>query len=248
MKTNYRMSHQSERVSEIYDEVLYRPGMYDDALWQEEKRVLQRELSRLERDVAKISYLDFACGTGRLLSFLEDHVNEATGVDIAEEMLRRARKIVHRARVIRADSTREDPLAGEVFDFITAFRFFLNAEPALREEAMAVLAGKLRDGRSELVFNIHGNLWSHRIITKVWLMTRAKRLSASTKREMEQLANRHGLYVARWYGIGILPKVLYRLFGSSCMRKIDGALSRLPGARSIAYDLIFVCKKKNSPR
>ncbi|TSC79446.1 MAG: type 12 methyltransferase [Parcubacteria group bacterium Gr01-1014_29] len=178
MKTNYRISHQSERVSEIYDEVLYRPGTYDDALWQEEKRVLQRELSQLEKDVANISYLDFACGTGRLLSFLEDRVNEAVGVDIAEEMLGRARKIVHRARVIRADSTREDPLAGEVFDFITAFRFFLNAEPALREEA--------------------------------------------------------------------LPKILYRLFGSSGMCKLDGALLRLPGARYIAYDLIFVCKKKSS--
>ncbi|OGZ44785.1 MAG: hypothetical protein A3J54_02060 [Candidatus Ryanbacteria bacterium RIFCSPHIGHO2_02_FULL_45_13b] len=243
MKTNYRMSHQSEQVSRVYDEVLYRQGTYDDALWREEQRVLTKELAVLQARAVPVSLLDFACGTGRIIAFLENTVNNATGVDIAEEMLQRARQVVRRARLIKTDLTRTDALRGETFDLVTAFRFFLNAESVLREEAMAVLSQKLRNQDSVLIFNMHGNLWSNRIFTKLWLRLRGKHLSASTRREMELLARRHGLQVVRWYGLGTLPKIVYRLIGSRAAYFIDRILSHVPGARFISYDLVFVCKK-----
>ncbi|OGZ43170.1 MAG: hypothetical protein A3J55_02075 [Candidatus Ryanbacteria bacterium RIFCSPHIGHO2_02_FULL_45_17b] len=243
MKTDYRISHQSEQVSRVYDEVLYKQGTYDDALWRWEQCILEKEITLLQTKATPISLLDFACGTGRILTFLENKVNNAVGVDIAEEMLSRARQVVQNARLIKADLTRIDALRGEPFDLVTAFRFFLNAEPVLREEAMAVLFQKLRNQDSLLIFNIHGNLWSHRVFTKIGLWFRGKRLSVSTRREMELLARRHGLEMARWYGFGILPKIAYRVIGSRIAHGIDKILSHIPGMRFISYDLVFVCKK-----
>lgn len=244
MKTNYRMSHQSEQVSRVYDEVLYKQGTYDDVLWRREQYILEKEFTLLQTKVTSISLLDFACGTGRILAFLEHKVNNAVGVDIAEEMLSRARQVVRNARLIKADLTRMDPLQGEQFDLITAFRFFLNAESELREEAMAVLSQKLRNQDSALIFNMHGNLWSSRMFTKWWLRLKGKHLSTSTRREMELLAERHGLRVVRWYGFGMLPKIIYRVIGSSFAYSLDRFFSRIPGARYISYDLVFVCRKK----
>lgn len=244
MKTNYRISHQNKEVSRIYDEVLYKQGTYDDALWKEEQRMLEHELVLLRNRAQTISLLDFATGTGRVLSFLESRVGQAIGVDIAEEMLERARQVVQKAQLMRADITRTDALLGKTFDLITAFRFFLNAEPALRNEAMALLAQKLRDKESVLIFNMHGNLWSHRVFTKFLLRLRGKHLSTATCREAMALAERHGLQIVRWYGFGVLPKMIYRVIGSSFARRLDGFFSSIPGARHISYDLVFVCKKK----
>src|SRR3989338_437124 len=246
MKTDYRTSHQNKEASRIYDEVLYKQGTYDDALWKEEQRVLEHELVLLRNHAQTISLLDFATGTGCVFSFLESRVEYATGVDIAEEMLERARQVVQKAKLVHADITRADALGGETFDLITAFRFFLNAEPALRNEAIALLAKKLRDEESVLIFNMHGNLWSHRVFTKFLLRLRGKHLSAATCREAIALAERHGLQVVRWYGFGVLPKIIYRVIGSSFARHLDGFFSSIPGARHISYDLVFVCKKKKA--
>lgn len=243
MKTDYRTSHKDKEISRVYDEVLYKQGSYDDALWKEEQCILEKELSLLQGSTSPISLLDFAAGTGRILSFLETRVGSAVGVDIADEMLERARSVVEKAKLVRADITRTDVLRGETFDMITAFRFFLNAEDTLREEAMAVLAQKLRNEKSVLIFNIHGNLWSHRIFTKLWLRLWGKRLSTATKSEMRALVERHGLQIVQWYGFGVLPKIAYRVIGLPVAFQIDKLFSWIPGARHISYDLVFVCKK-----
>lgn len=243
MKTDYRMSHQSNDVSRVYDEVLYKQGTYDDALWREEQGILTKELALLHAHAASVSLFDFACGTGRILAFLENRVESAVGVDIAEEMLQRARQVVRRARLIKADLTRVDVLLEEEFDLITVFRFFLNAEPTLRDEVMTLLSKKLRNENSLLIFNIHGNLWSHRMFTKAWLWFWGKRLSASTRHEMEILTRRHSLEVVRWYGFGIVPKIVYRVIGFPVAYVIDKILSYIPGAGFLSYNLVFVCKK-----
>lgn len=243
MKIDYRVQHQSEKVSRIYDEVIYRAGSYDDILWQEEKIILADEISRLRKTNEHISYLDFGCGTGRILAYLEELVDKAAGVDIAAEMLDRARQVVKRAALIHADLTHEDVLQGQVFDLITAFRVLLNSESQLREEIMAVLARKMRNQNSLFIWNAHGNFWSHRLFTKIWLRLRGKHLSVMTRREAVALVERHGLYIERWYGFGIIPKIFYRILGSAVAHRIDKILSHIPGAQYVSYDLIFVCKK-----
>lgn len=240
---DYRLSHTSERIARQYEDIVYKEGSYDDMLWQWEQGILERELGELQRTTRDIEYLDFGCGTGRILVFLEDKVATSVGVDPAEAMLARACIRVRKAELIHADITQEDVLFGKQFDLITAFRIFLNSQPELRDEMFQVLLPKLRNKHSLFVFNIHGNLWSHRIFTKLWLWLRGKRLSAATKNEMRALARRHGLEIVRWYGFGLLPKIIYRVIGSPVAFRIDKLFSWIPGARHVSYDLVFVCKK-----
>ena len=66
-------------------------------------------------------YLDFACGTGRLLSFLENNFAASTGVDISKDMLNIAEKYRKKSELICGDITREHLLDGRKYDIFTAF-------------------------------------------------------------------------------------------------------------------------------
>lgn len=100
-------------------------------------------------------YLDFACGTGRILGQLAPHFEEAVGVDVSEKMVEQARAKAPQATIHLADLTKDTLSLGE-FDLVTAFRFFGNAEDALRAEVLRALRARLRpDG--VLIINNHRN-------------------------------------------------------------------------------------------
>ena len=245
---DYRLSHTSERIVKQYEEVIYHAGSYDDMLWQWEKRVLEQEMRELKKNVRDVEYFDFGCGTGRILVFLEGDAVRSVGVDNAEAMIRVARERVKNAELVVADITHTDALSGNVFDLITAFRVFLNSQPPLREEMLAVLVPKLRDEYSIFIFNIHGNLASYRFFTKLWYMARGQRLNTMTVGEAKRMAERHGLEVIRWYGFGVKPKIFYRWFGARFMFAVDSLLAKIPGMKYVSYDLVFVCRKaRKSP-
>jgi hypothetical protein len=66
---DYRTSHVgAESWAQDYDAKLFAPGSFDAAMWERERllidRVVQQHVPRLG------SYLDFACGTGRVLSYV----------------------------------------------------------------------------------------------------------------------------------------------------------------------------------
>ncbi|TSC71885.1 MAG: type 12 methyltransferase [Parcubacteria group bacterium Gr01-1014_70] len=243
---DYRTSHASERIATQYENVVYRAGSYDDMLWKWERGILAREVADLKKIAARVSLLDFATGTGRIVCFLESDVAEAVGVDNAEAMLVRARSHVKKAELVLADLTSQDVLMGKSFDVITAFRFFLNAQPELRDAAFRVLAPKLRDEHSVFIFNVHGNLASHRFFTKLWYALRGKRLNTMTVRQAKHMVEQHGLEVTHWYGFGVKPKFLYRLLGGRFMYTTDLLFSKIPGAKYVSYDLIFVCKRSGA--
>ena len=240
---DYRLSHTEERIARQYEEVLYKEGSYDDMLWKWEQGVLAREVGNLRKTVGRVDYLDFGCGTGRILLFLENLTESAVGVDNAEAMLMRARARVQKAEIICADITQTDVLVGQQFDLITVFRIFLNAQPMLRDEMCTVLVPKLRDENSLFIFNIHGNLMSYRLFSKLWYMLRGRRLNTMTVHTARKLAEQHGLEVVRWYGFGVQPKFLYRWLGSRFMFAVDTFLSRIPGMKYVSYDLVFVCRQ-----
>ena len=243
---DYRISHTEERIARKYEEDVYRPGSYDDMLWKWEQDVLTYELDKLRSTLLTIEYLDFGCGTGRILAFLEKLVTHSVGVDLAEAMLTVARKKVTASELVLADITKQDALAGRSFDLITAFRVFLNSQPDLRDEMFRVLMPKLRDEHSRFIFNIHGNTWSHRLCTKIWFQfIRRKNLNTLSFLEVKHLAEKHGLSIIHWYGFGILPKIFYRIFGSNVMYVIDSLLSHVPFIKYVSYDMVFICKKTN---
>src|SRR5690606_4357022 len=140
---DYRSSHLGEGAG--YHERFERHA-WRAILWELEREILLDVLARRVPQPRSAPLLDFACGTGRILALLEPHVGEAVGVDVSPSMLAVAEQQVRRATLLRCDLTREPALEGRRFDLITAFRFFPNAEPALRHEAMERLCGLLAPG------------------------------------------------------------------------------------------------------
>lgn len=212
---DYRSSHQGK--GEDYH-ARFSGSSHRALMWRIEQDIL-RDLMRayfstssLERPLSRskgVRHLDFACGTGRVLKLLEDEVDVSTGVDVAPSMLEIARREAERAEFHCVDITRDDVLGERQFDLITAFRFFPNAEPALRDEAMARLALSLAPG-GILVFNNHlraGSLRHRAIQAKVLRgeLTNKRRRHVMSDEEVSALAARHDLAVVESRHLGLLP-------------------------------------------
>jgi predicted TPR repeat methyltransferase len=237
---DYRTSHVGwQSWAQDYDARLFAPGSFDAAMWEHEQLLLDRIVQ--QHVPPRGSYLDFACGTGRVLSYVEPHFREAVGLDISDTMLAVARERVPDATLVQADATRNPAaLQHRRFDFVTAFRFFLNAQPSLREAAMAFLASTLRDQGSRLLFNVHGNRHSTRALLAAKAMITREQFASMSVRESTELAARHGLEVVEWYGIGSYDKSLLRLMPMRAWRWAE-AVAPLP-KRCNVY-LYFLCRR-----
>jgi SAM-dependent methyltransferase len=163
---SYRQSHVGR--GHEYDANLA-ASPFDDYLARAESFYLRRLLGTvLPARVGR--YLDFACGTGRITRELESRADESLGVDVSATMLEAARDRCRFTQFIEADITRaatqeQHGLRG--FDLVTAFRFFGNAEPELRRDALQAINRALRPGGA-LVLDNHRNphalaRWGHRL-------------------------------------------------------------------------------------
>jgi len=153
-KEDYRKSHMGASKPKEYDPQFWIPGATNHLFWQIERQILLDIMDCLKPRPKRA--LDFACGTGRVLSFLEGHVPETVGVDISGDMLKLARHRCQRSQIIEGDVTTNPDLLTGKFDLITAFRFFLNAQPELRQNVLAALRRVLAD-EGILVANFHLN-------------------------------------------------------------------------------------------
>ena len=256
---DYRTTHIGpESWARDYDAKLFAPGSFDAVIWESEQRLLDRIV--LEHVPRRQRYLDFACGTGRVLSHLERSFATSVGLDISAStlegllatapivvapdisatMLGVARERVRTARLVEGDATR-DPgvLGGRRFDFISAFRFFLTAQPSLRDAAMGFLASALRDNDSRLLFNVHGNRFSTRALVAAKAKLTREQFSSMSIAESVDLAARHGLEVVEWYGVGSYDKALLRILPAGAWRWAE-AHAALP--RRFAVFLFFLCR------
>jgi len=235
---SYRSSHLN-RGGDYHAEFSTNPRRA--LMWEMERRVL-REI--VERDLrpGRFRHLDFACGTGRIIGLLKPMAAQSVGVDLSPTMLEVARNQVAGARFLEVDITSNDVLGDEKFDLVTAFRFFPNAEPALRDAAMSVLARHVApDGL--VVFNNHchtGGL-NRRVVRLV--KGPGLRLNDMSRAECEDLSARHGLMIQKVHHMGVLPDYESRLLRPRVLvRVIERAGRHLPLA-SIAENLIFVCRR-----
>ena len=154
--SSYVDSHKAPGKGRQYDEY-YATDAWGRYLWSREQEVLTQALEMFFGSRKDVRALDFACGTGRISSFLERHVASCTGVDVSEAMLEQARRKLERTTLVNANLLEGSPFEKESFDLITAFRFFVNAEPALRRAALRALAPLLAPG-GHLIFNNHQNI------------------------------------------------------------------------------------------
>lgn len=249
MDIDYRKSHATYEKARNYENVVYSDDSYDYIIWKFEKKILDKYLKMLKNEDTNLSCLDFACGTGRIIQYLEEKLgrnDRFIGIDISESMLKIAKSKVSCSDLVRADISRNDIIPNQTFDLITVFRFFLNAQPSLRDNVMSALQAKLRDNNSILIINIHGNKYSYRFITVAIFKVIGKKLQYLSYREVKNFIEKHNLEIIDFYGIGFVPKIMYRLLPNTVLFYIDKYLQSFPYLKYFGYDLVFVCKKNPS--
>jgi hypothetical protein len=160
-------------------------------------------------------------------------------------MLAIAKEKLKRTEIIEADITAENILKPRKFNLITAFRFFLNAEPDLRSVAIGALA-ELLDEDGYLVFNNHQNSGSPWIKLR-YAHYRKKNpegtFNVMSIEQMTKLVESVELQIIEIYPVGFFhpPKVPISLYLN---RAIDWAAGKLKFLNRFSENAIVVCRWK----
>lgn len=241
---DYRESHKGTAKAEEYDYEAYH-GHYRLLVWAWEQQTLKQILKSYYSG-RESHLLDFACGTGRIIGFLQGQVTTATGIDISESMLQIARQKLLKSELILGDLTRQNILQNRRFNLIIAFRFFLNAQPSLRKGAMKAMAKHLTaDGL--LVFNIHMQRSSiMHIILRAWSFLRYGRDAKHclSMRQIKSLVDKAGFHIVKIIHWGLLPATDNHMpLPSSLLVRFENWASRYRLLRPLAQNIIIVCAK-----
>jgi len=160
-------------------------------------------------------------------------------------MLAEAQKKLSKTSFVKADITNENALSGKKFNLITAFRFFLNAEPSLRAKVIKSLVPHLEDD-GYLIFNNHHCLNSPWIKLYNWRHLKKDPTGfykVMTIGEMNELVDSVGLKIVKIYPVGYFrpPKIRIPDFVNSAIEKIA---FHIPLFDHLSESPIAVCKKK----
>jgi len=244
---SYRKTFAASGDASNYDERVYAPGSSADLLWQVEAPILRREAEAAIQGKKDVSYLDFACGTGRVISLLEDLGETATGIDISPHMLERAKLKCHKAKFINTDITAAGaPIEGQ-YDLITSFRFLTNAEDDLRQAALARLRDRLKED-GVLIVNTHSNPWSYRafLLPYHWLKDRLNSrplFGYLSNRKARHLLLSAGFKVEKVIGVGFVPEKLLPLLPYGLAHRMENSLAGKSFVQSFGLNQIFVCTR-----
>ena len=208
MKNNNRAGFDYRNVflgkgADNYESGIYKKNSYYSLMWELEKEYLKKFLKKNRFK----DYLDFACGSGRVITFAEDFVENSTGVDVSTDMLKITRGKVKKSNLIQRDITQKS--ISKKFDLITAYRFFLNAQNDLRHEILAEFK-KMVKKDSYIVVSNQGNRTSAIFLTApLETILFGKRLNMLSKNDLVKLFEPYGFKLVEYRGFGFLPKALY---------------------------------------
>ena len=233
MTASYSQAFKNSGDGTRYDDVVFGAHTYGRLLTAIEcKLITQRVAAEYPRGVDRA--LDFACGTGRILACVSGLAREAVGIEIAEPMIEVARRRVPQAEIRHQDISSDEGQPPDHFDLITSFRFFLNAEPTLRDAVMGRLAASLRDSDSRLIFNIHSSIASYNLFG-AFLLGLIRIVRPATRkpvffahREVLALLRRHGLELVDYRTYGFLSGLGIRLIGFKRGEAIERWLAERP--------------------
>ncbi len=238
--TQYSTSHMKAGV--VYQARFYdRPGRA--AMWVLEKHLIKKIFTNIAPGLA----LDFATGTGRIVSMLDEYLPncEFHGIDISRNMLDIARDQCTRTTFHEMDGRQAlEHFGEESFDVVSAFRFFANAEPALREDVAKQIAGLTRPG-GHVVLNNHRSFWSI-----PYVMMRAAGSNdgnyGARNADIKQLFLEQGFSCVHRYSLGVWPQTEFRsvLLPWRVTNAIENFNMRyLSGTHALGYNTIFVFRK-----
>lgn len=253
-KSKYTKSYHREYAGVKYDEAI--SNRFEEFIWNYlEKAVLKDIFKRYLHGNKKIKYLDFACGTGRVLSLFVNELNikDATGIDTAEPMVKQARKRV-KARFIIGNIIENKKLIKEKFDLITSFRLFLNLEEENRKKILIALKDILKDN-GILVINNHMNrfsiigfqFWIRRLLGAKLKRDIGKKgiINIMSEFEINGTLKKCGYRIIKVYRFTLFPgrkKII--ILPERILKKVEIFFSKMPLINLFTKDQIFICTKK----
>ena len=191
---DYRQSH-LERGS-TYDATLA-GSPFDAYMAQFERDYLLQLVPRLF-PTTRPNYLDFACGTGRILETVAPLSREAVAVDISPSMLEEAWRKCPSVKFVHADLTKDGVDLGK-FDLVTSFRFFGNAQDELRAAVLRAL-NRVLHVNGQLVINSHRN--PHSIAALLNSVTGGKHGMDLHYFKLKRLLREHGFEITLTRPVG----------------------------------------------
>lgn len=236
MISNYSGSHIAAGKGAAYD-ADFEASRFLTYLWDQERTLVLELLRNEDVPDGGAAFLDFACGTGRVLGSMERHCRRAVGVDVSREMLRIAQGKVRSAELVLADVRDEEVDVGGPFNVATAFRFFPNADPALRRRAAQFLSTHLVRG-GLLIVNNHQNASSAlcrlgALIGKKWAW------SPYPNAHLVALLEENGFVLEGSRSFGVLPGTARRLYAPRwCHAMADGLAHQL-GFNQMGQDVVL---------
>ena len=235
---SYRTSHQAVGKGAAYHD-RFSQVPYRAMLWGLEREVLDGIVAEYFPG-RTATHLDFACGTGRVLGHLQSQVGRSVGVDVSESMLGVARERLSECELVMADLTREQPFGEERFDLVTAFRFFPNAEAALRNEAMAAIARHMNPS-SILVFNNHRNTQSVR--SRIFRLAGRRGFTGLSPQEAKKMVEQAGMKIVGTQHLSVFPASEdLQVLPIPVLRAMERSLSKVRPLRDVAEDIIYICR------
>jgi SAM-dependent methyltransferase len=251
MTTRYAERFQQPADVAHYDAAEYGAESYSSHIWHWQRPVVEQVVKNFRAEHAgPVRLLDFACGTGRVLSALEPLVDTADGVDISANMVAVARGKCAKARLLVGDVLAQPELLAREYDLISCFRFLLNVEPELRGRVLRKLREVLRPPDGLLLVNVHGNSRSLRHPAIAWRHWRQHdgqtdaMLNEMSPAAAKRLLAESGFEIVRQFGFGMLPPTFYRTPLRRAAAALDGALAGEHFWSDFAIDLLFVCRPR----
>lgn len=106
--------------------------------------------------------LDFGCGNGRLLEFIQNDELDYVGVDTSKKLIRIARKKYPNKSFVQISDERKLPFEDGEFDMIFAIAVFHHFTPKMADNALSEMKRVLKDD-GVLVLTIW-NLWNKKYL------------------------------------------------------------------------------------
>lgn len=213
----------------------------DSFVWQLQKPFLKGLVERVTAERGSIRLLDFACGTGRVLGFLEPFVDVAEGVDISPEMVRHAQANCPRAQVRCIDLAQHGELEGD-YDIVTLFRFLLNADEDDRKRVLQALHACLESRSGYLITHNHGNSFSLRHPALRLSRRESDLRNELSDHDVRGMLASGGFAVVATYGFGLFPDFVHRSFAGPVVRPIERLLAGRPPFTPFSIDLLYVAR------
>ncbi len=248
------MYRKAQGTGEAYD--VSTGNKFEQAIYSYEKDLLAELYTEYFGDKA-ITLLDFACGTGRIISVFDELVADKVGMDTSAYQLEAARGKGIAARFIEGNLvTSPELLEDGSFDLITSFRLFLNLERANRLPILRQLRRVLKDDGYLIVDN-HMNRYSVLGLMALFLRKvlrfpeKAKArpgqrgiIGTMSEMEFRSTLRAAGFRVIRVHRFWIIPgnKSLIAL-PQKALISVERLLARIPLLNLLSKNQVYVCQK-----